>query len=77
MHSADGSSAEDTAGRDSPPGNSVIRTNSDKGSKEHNDRDEEGDCGETARILYLQLWFSVGEVDGCVADEMLGHVSKC
>lgn len=75
VHSADGNSAEDTAGCDSPPGHSVVRTNGDKGSKEHNDRDEEGDCSKTARVLYLQLWLSVGHANSRVADEVLGDVS--
>ena len=77
VHAADGSSAEDTADYDSPPGNNVIRTNSNKSSEEHKNRDEEGDGSEAARVCYLQLRLSVCKVNGSVTDEMLETISLC
>lgn len=71
MHAADGRSAEDAAGGDAAPGDDLVGADGDEGGQEDDDGHEKGDGGEAARVLDLQLWLSIGEVDGCVAYEVL------
>lgn len=42
MHATDGSAAEDTTDRDSPPGNTIIGSDGEESGEEDDDRDKEG-----------------------------------
>lgn len=72
MHSADSSATKDTTDEDSPPGDCIVRADGNKGSQEYEDRYEEGDGGETARVRHLQLRLSICQVNGSVTNKVLG-----
>lgn len=72
MHSADSSATKDTADKDSPPRDRIVRADSNKGSQEYDNRYEEGDGGKAARVRHLQLTLSICQVNGSVTDKVLG-----
>lgn len=59
VHAAYSSTTEDTSNHDSPPGDIIIRANSDKGGQKNDDGDEKGDCSKATGVCYLQVAFMV------------------
>jgi hypothetical protein len=59
VHATDSSTTENTPDRDSPPGDIIIRANSDKGGQENDNRDEKGDGSKATGVCYLQVAFVV------------------
>lgn len=76
MHATDGASREQSREDNSPPLDSAVTVDADKGEYEHQDGHEKRGDGEGGRVGDLESWLAVEHVDGSVANEVLCPVTS-
>lgn len=71
VHATNGTAREQSREDNSPPSDSTVAVDTDKGEHEHEDGHKEGGDGEGGRVGDLEGCFAVEHVDGSVANKVL------